>query len=216
MATKLQLYNTALRYCKETALASLTESREPRRLLDEVYDAGGIDDCLEDAMWKFATRSVKIDYDTSFTSNYGFTYVFTKPSDWILTVAMCSDEFYDAPLTRYHHENDEWYADLDILYVRYVSNATTYGYDLSLWPTSFFRYVAAAFAWEIVDKLTGDQETIDNVEKRLDKNKSKAKNRDAWNQPQAFPATGLWVSSRQSGRGTNSWRDRGNRNSLLG
>ena len=214
MATKLRVYNTALRYCSERKIASLTESRESRRLLDDVWDNGGVDNCLEDAMWKFATKTVRIDYDTTVARDFGYTYALSKPDDWMLTAAVCSDEYYEIPLTRYDHENNYWYADLTELYVKYISNASDYGNDLSLWPASFSDYVSAWFANEIVDKLTSNDVTIQRVVDRLAKNKLKAKGRDAWNQPSKFPAPGNWVTSRGRLRGDN--RDRGNRGSLLG
>ena len=214
MATKLQVYNQALRYCKERKIASLTENREPRRLLDDVWAEGGVDTCLEEAQWKFAIKAVRLDNDTTIDREFGYTYAFSKPDDWKVTSAVCSDEYYDVPLTRYSHENNYWYADLDKLYVKYVSNSTDYGYDLSLWPASFQAFVAAYFANEIVGKLTHDDTTILNVEKIFEKNKLRAKNKDAMNQAQRFPAPGNWATSR--GRLREDNRDRGNRGSLLG
>ena len=37
MATKLGLYNRALRVLGETKLSSLSEAREPRYILDDIY-----------------------------------------------------------------------------------------------------------------------------------------------------------------------------------
>jgi len=213
MTTKLQLYNQALRYCKERKIADLTEDREPRRLLDDVWDNGGIEACLEDGQWKFAIRTVRIDYDPDITTDFGFNFAFSKPTDWVVTSAVCSDEYFDVPLTRYSHENDYWYADLEIIYVKYVSNDTAYGGDLSLWPSTFTDYVAAYFANEMVDKLTANADVITRVADRLERNKLKAKNKDAQNQPQRFPASGSFVNSRHHLR-TN--RDRGNRGRLIG
>jgi len=215
MATKLQLYNTALRYCKSRKLASLTEDREPLRLLDDVYAVDGIKTCLEEAQWKFATRTLKLDYDTAFTRQYGFLRQFTKPTDWVKTVAVCADEYFRAPLTHYHHEGDYWYSDLNAIYVRYVSDGVDFGNNIGAWPGTFFNYVAAYFANEIVDKLSGgDAKTMASVVKRLDDNKLTAKSKDAWNQPTAFPAPGNWVSSRSRGSRVNN--DYGNRGSLIG
>ena len=215
MTTKLRLYNKALRYCGERKLSSLTESREPRRLLDDVWDDDGVEACLEEGLWKFAIRTLKMDYDTTITPDFGYRRAYDKPSDWIKTAAVCSDEYFDTPLTRYNHENDYWYADIDIIYVKYVSNDSSYGGDLSLWPATFADYVAAHFANEIVDKLSGaSAEITDKVEKRYEKNKQTAKAKDAWNQPQAFPAPGNWSRSRGRLGGDN--RDRGNRGQLIG
>lgn len=214
MTTKLQIYNSALRYCKERKLASLAEDRKPRRLLDDVWDNGGVNACLEEGLWKFAIRTVRIDWDPAVVTDYGYKYAFSKPTDWVATAGVCSDEHFDNPLTRYSHENDYWYADIDILYVQYVSNDAAYGNDLSLWPQTFADYVAAHFAHEIVDDLTADVVTIERVERRWMRNKSTAKNKDARNQPQRFPAPGNWATSR--GRYSSSNRDRGNRGSLIG
>jgi hypothetical protein len=214
MTTKLRLYNSALRYCRERFLSSLSEDREPRRLLDNVYDDGGIDACLEEGLWKFAIRTVRLDFDPDITPDFGYRRAFSKPTDWVKTAGVCSDEYFDTPLTRYSHENDYWYADIDEIYVQYVSKDGAYGYDLSLWPKTFTDFVAAHFALEIVSKLTSNADTIIHVEKMYDKNIRKAKSKDAWNQPQKFPPPGRWVSSRGNTLGRT--RDRGNRGSLLG
>jgi len=204
-----------LRYCKSRKLSSLTESREPRRLLDDVYAVDGIKTCLEEAQWKFATRTVKLDYDTSFTRQYGFLRQFTKPTDWVKTVALSGDEYFRNPLTHYEHEGDYWYADLDAIYVRYVSDGVDYGYNIGAWPGTFFNYVAAYFANEIADKVTGgDAKTMASVAKILKENKLDAKSKDAWNQPTAFPPSGSWVSSRRRGSRVNN--DYGNTGSLIG
>lgn len=207
------MYNRALRYIGERGV-TLTEESEARELLDDVWDDGGVNACLEEAMWKFATRTVKLDYDTSVDPEFGYQRAFQKPTDWVLTVAFCSDEHCTIPITRYHHENDYWYCDLDEIYVRYVSNHADYGNALSLWPDSFASFVAAHFAKEIVDDLTSNPEIVQRVEQRYEENRGKAKNRDAWNQPQAFPAVGSWARSR--GQLSPNNRDRGSRSSLTG
>lgn len=214
MASKLEIFNTALRYCREQSIASLTEDRKPRHLLDDVWDSGGLDRCLEQANWKFATRTQKLDYDTSIEPEFGYSRAFQVPSDWVVTSGVCADEYFDVPLTRYAHEAGYWYADIEIIYVKFVSNHVDYGNNIGDWPRTFADFVAAHFANEIVDRLTSDQATIDSVEKRLEKNRLDSMNKDAKNQPQQFPAPGNWVSSR--GRSSGGNRDRGNRHSLLG
>jgi len=213
MATKLSLYNKALLYCKERSLASLTEDREPRRLLDQVYDEGGIEACLEEGLWKFATRGVKLDYDTNLIREFGYLYGFEKPSDWQKTVAMCSDQYFSTPLVDYIHENGFWFADLQCIYVRYVSNDNLNGYALGSWPKSFANYVAAYFAEQIVGKLTADPTTIQVAMDWHEKNRKIAKGNDAWNQPQKKLPPGSWARSRGD-RGRNN--DFGNTGSLTG
>ena len=65
MTSRLQIYNGALLLCEERFLSSLTEDREPRHLLDHVWNNGGVRYCLEQGQWRFAMRSVSLDYDTS-------------------------------------------------------------------------------------------------------------------------------------------------------
>jgi hypothetical protein len=213
MTTRLEVYNSALIICGDRTLSSLTEDREPRRLLDIVWDNEGVEACLERAQWKFAMRTVKLDFDTDVTTPFGFRRAFSKPSDWVLTSALCSDEYFTAPLTRYVDEAGYWYADIDEIFVRYVSSSDQYGTDLSLWPGTFSDYVSAHFASKIIFKLTQDVEKRERVldwEKRQLKS---AKSNDAMAGPQQFPAPGNWVNSRYR---FGSRRDRGNRGQLIG
>lgn len=212
MTTRLELYNDALLLCGETILSALTESREPRRLLDHVWDSDGVKACLEAGQWRFAMRAAQLDYDPDITPEFGYQRAFAKPSDWCATSAVCSDEYFKEPLLEYNDENMYWFADLDTIYVRYVSNDTSYGGDLSLWPTRFKDYVAAHFAEKIVFKLTGDAARMDGMVRLTEKRKREAKNHDAMSDSTKFPSRGAWVRARQGRRN----RDNGNRGSLIG
>ncbi len=213
MATKLQLYNEALMVCGERAIASLSEDRESRRLLDQVYDTGGIKRCLEMGQWNFAMRTVQIDSDPDIAPEFGYAKAFTKPTDWVLTSALCSDGYFNAPLTQYADESEYWYSDTDPIYVRYVSDDAAYGSDLGNWPQTFYDFVAAHFAGKIILKLTADKERRDAVESIEKKRLLSARNKDAMAKPTSFLPQGSWSSSRGGGR---SRRDRGNRNSFTG
>lgn len=212
MTTKLTLFNDSLLLCGERFLASLTEERESRRLLDQVYDSGGIKACLEAGQWNFAMRSVQIDYDSGISPGFGYSRAFVKPTDWVLTSALCSDEFFRSPITRYWDEASYWYSDLDTMYVRYVSNDATYGMDYGKWPESFREYVAEYFANRIIRKLTDSEEEEAKSDKRLKKKLLHAKSRAAMADPTMFPAPGSWVMSRG---GSGFGRDR-NGGSLIG
>lgn len=212
--SRLLLYNHALRICGERKLASLTEEREPRHLLDNVWNEGGVDACLEQGQWNFAMRTIRIDYDTGIEPEFGLQRAFLKPDDWIRTAGLCTDEFFKNPLLEYVDEVDYWYADLDQLYVRYVSNDTNYGADLGRWPMSFGKYVAASFAMEIIQKLSQDKDRWQLAERLEKKRKRDALNKDAMNDATRQPAPASWVRSR--GGWGNSRRDGGNRGSLIG
>lgn len=214
MATsRLLIYNNALRLCGERKLASLTEDREPRRLLDDVWAAGGVDFCLEQGQWNFAMRTSQVDYDTTVEPPFGYNRAFTKPEDWIRTCGLCTDEFFKQPLLEYVDEPSYWYANLDTIYVRYVSNDDQYGANLGLWPGTFSEFVDAYFASQIIHKLSQDKERWQLVERELKRRKRDAMNKDAMNSASGRPAPGSWVTS----RGRNGWRrDGGGRGSLIG
>jgi hypothetical protein len=214
MTTKLSLFNGALLLCGERFLASLTEEREPRRLLDRAWDDGaGVKACLEQGQWNFAMRTVQIDYDTGIEPGFGYRRAFEKPSDWVITSALCSDEFFRAPLMQYRDEAGYWYADLDTLYVRYVSNDVSYGLDLGKWPESFREYVEEYLANKVIRKITDSEEEEAKSDKRLKKKLLHAKNRAAMADPTSFPPPGSWVGARNRMAGG---RDGGNRGSLIG
>lgn len=219
MTTRLQLYNDALMLCGERFLASLTEEREPRRLLDQVWDSNGVRYCLEQGQWQFAMRTQEVDYDPSTEPPFGYRRAFNKPDDWVLTSALCSDAYFRTPLLAYADELEFWYADLDTIYVKFVSNDSDYGADLSIWPATFSDYAAAYFASKIIAKLTQDEKRIafllgapgDIDGGELGRRLKVAKSRAAMTQPTQFPAQGSWTRSRYGSRG-----DRGNRNRLIG
>lgn len=214
MTTQLLVYNEALRMCGERKLATLAEDREPRHLLDDVWANGGVDFCLEQGFWQFCTRFVQMDYNVAITPAFGYNRAFNKPSDWVKTAGITSDEFFTAPLIHYKDLSGFWYASIDKFYVEYVSNGVTYGNDLTIWPQVFADYVASVFARKIVIKLTADEKKQDVIARQEEKLLLGAKNHDASGSPQKFPPIGNWANSRQSLSGRN--RDRGNRGSLIG
>ena len=193
MADRLSLYNGALFLLGERKLASLTENREPRRVLDDVWAGGAVNYCLEQGLWNFATRSAMIDYDPSYTPPFGYRYRFTKPEDYVRTAAVCTDEYFESPLTRYSDEGGAWYADIQTLFVQFVSKADNYGNDLSLWPDTFTQYVESYLAFKAVKIAPGK---LDEVKKEMKRRLIDARSKDAMNQPAKFPPTGGWTRAR--------------------
>ena len=214
MTTKLQIYNGALSLIGERLLASLTEERESRRQLDLVYDDDGVRSCLEAGQWYFAMRSQKITYDPSISPTWGFRRVFDVPSDHVRTCALCSDEHFQNPLLQYREEANFWYADIDTIYVRFVSKDTSYGFDLSLWPPSFVDFVKAHFAAKISPTITASDGTKKDAFKYRAMVLKQAKSLAAMADGTTFPARGTWASARAGN--VRGWRDGGNQGSLIG
>jgi len=212
MSDRLSIYNDALLICGERALANLTENREPRYLLDQIWNQRGIDTCLEEGQWFFAMRTQRIDKEPSITPTFGYQCAFTKPSDWVLTCAIATDEFFRVPTLRYVDEAGYWYSDVITLYVRFVSNDPAYGNNLALWPQSFHEFVAAHFASKIMLKLSSDANKTKEVTDLRKHLLLEAKSRSAMAEPTKFAPAGSW--SRARNRGVNR-RDGGNTSGSL-
>jgi hypothetical protein len=214
VATQLTLYNGALLRCEERGLASLTEAREPRYLLDSVWNGStsAIDYCLEMGQWNFAIRSVQADYSPSVEPAFGYTRAFNKPTDWLRTAAVASDQYFTAPLEAMFDEGGYWYADLDTIFVRFVSNDINYGNNMGLWPPAFTMTVEAYLASRVVGRIAKAEDIKDRVMKEWSVLVKDARGKNAMDTGrQTFPR-GTWSRSR-IGQG---FGDRGNSGSLLG
>lgn len=210
-ATQLGLYNEALRLLGERRLANLSENREPRRVLDDIWNDGAVNFCLEQGYWNFAMRAVKIDASTT-VPNFGYTKAFDKPSDHIRTAGVAEDEFFNVPLLAMVEETGFWFADLESIYVRYISSSNSYGNDFNRWPSSFQKYVAAYLASEAALTLTQSPEKHQIIYGITAQRLKEAKSKDAMNDATAFAPQGNWISSRLGSKS----RDRGKRNKLIG
>lgn len=201
MANKVGIYNGALRFLGERK-TTLTEQREPRRVLDDVWDDEGVKKCLQMGQWNFAIKSAQFDYDSGIEPPFGYQRVFAKPDDFVRTAGVCSDEFFRCPLTLYQDNNSYWLCDLDTIYVRYVSDDEDYGMDFSKWPPNFTTFVEGWFALQIKPRLTGNKAewTQNDVDRLL----RAARATDAMEEPPGVQPTGSWVRSRRG----NAGRDR--------
>lgn len=212
MASKLTLYNGALTCLGERKLASLTENREPRFKLDDIWDNDLVDRVLQHGQWNFATRTVELTASTSTTPAFGYQFAFDKQNDHIRTVGVASDEYFINPLTQYTDEAAWWFADIEVIYVRYISNDSQYGNDFSLWPANFTEYVEFYLAYKVAPRLTGVEYSETGLLKKMKLQLGEAKATDAMESPTKFPPKGNWASSRQ-GFATG---ERGKRNQLIG
>lgn len=213
MTTKLELFNGALLELGERNLASLSENREPRRLLDAVWDTGAVKFCLNAGQWKFATRSAMLESSPSVTPGIdGYSLAYEIPGDFIRTVAFCSDGYFNSPILGYQQDAGFWFTDVEPIYIRYVSNDADYGGDLSLWPPNFVLYVQAYLASRIVKRNNQNKTEWQDLMRLTEIRLKAAKASDAMEGPTVFPPTGAWVRSRTGGR----CGERGPGNRLIG
>ena len=200
MTTRLELYNRALRYVGQPKIASLSEESESRYVLDDVWDEGAIDSCLEQGLWNFAMRTISLSYSPSVTTPFGYSRAFDIPSDWIRTYQLSIDENFITPLDDFQEATGYWLCNFDDIYIRYVSNDSEYGNDLSRWPKSFERYVAMYMANEASPRLRANGSESDRLDKDLERALYDAKAKDAVNTGTKYPPKGAWVLAR---RGSN-------------
>lgn len=198
MASRLSVYNDALGHLGERSLSSLTENGEARRRLDNAWDAV-LAECLEAGFWNFASRTIEIDPSDTVEPQFGYTLAFVKPSDWLKTVTISGNERLDPPLQFYEDEGSYWFADVEPLYVRYVSNGADYGLNPAIWAPSFAKYVGYALAMRTCKGISGSNPPEwlrDDYKKAL----QTARSRDALNQPPGQTPQGSWVMSRNGGQ----------------
>lgn len=209
---KLALYNGSLALLGARKLASLTENQLSRRELDGVFSRGGIRTCLELGQWNFAMRTVQLDYSPSVEPSFGYSRAFDKPTDWVRTCGLCADAMFREPLLEVADEAAFWFATLDTIFVRFVSDSTDYGLDYSKWPENFSRVVEHHFAIGVCMRLTQSQQKKNELELAQKIWLARAKSSDAMDEATTFPPESSWTRARRG----NSRRDLGSRTRLIG
>lgn len=203
---KIERYNGALLILGEEKLASLSENRAPRRALDDAWDQVTAY-CLEQGYFNFAMRAIQVDSSASVTPTFGYQFAFPKPSDFIRMYRQSSSPTLDPELQDIVDEPNYWFANIDPIYVKYVSNDPAYGMDSSLWPNTFNEYIDTRLALKTCKRITGKDPSEDLIKaEKLARMDARAK--DAMNEPPGIPPPGSWVLSRLRGSDT-SRRGRG-------
>lgn len=199
MASQLSLYNSALRRCNERKIALLTDNVPARYHLDAVWDEDPIQLMLEKYLWKFARRTMEWNYNAAYDPAFGYQYAFDKPSDYVRLVAISADENFAQPLRNYDPENGLWYADFETIYIKYVSNDSSYGKDFSKWTKLFESMTACYMAYHLAIALNKSDSDLKRLEYEMNQYRKEAANLDAMEDPTKFPTQGSWALSRGGG-----------------
>lgn len=201
---KLAIYNAALGHLGSRDLASLTEAREPRRVMDRVWgtDNEVVRYALGRGEWNWALRTILIDYTPSIEPGFGFLRAFTKPDDFLRLAGLSDDEYLKNPLdnNQYQDEAGYWLADIDVLYVRYVSSDDGYGMDSSKWSVAFKKYIELYMAHEACERITNSTAKKDRLRRDAMDLLKEAKSHDAMDEGVKYLPSGSWVRSRNSSR----------------
>lgn len=211
MTTKLGVYNKALGNIGQRKLASISENVEARRALDDWWD---LDAFLEGGIWRFARRTAQLIYTPSIEPSFGYRRAFEHPSDFIRTAEMASDEYFTQPLRAYSSEAGFFFSDIDVLYIKYVSNDAQYGGDFALWTPAFENWVSWYLASKVCLRLNGDEKKSMMAIKMEDRMLKVARSRDSMEDPSTKPPHGTWARAR-SGRSGHRW-SRGDQDSITG
>lgn len=213
MATKLAIFKAALNEIGEASTEDTGEGVEAVRTLVRNWDRV-VADCLATGSWNFAMETIKAVSDTGVTPEFGFTEVFAKPSDWVRTIGVSEDEYFSFPLLHYYDDVSYWSADNSPIYIRYVSNDTGLGMEMTRWPAAFTRFVELELAHRSCLRINQSGSLKDAIGKERDRARKAALNQDALNEPNPkFPPPSSWTQARG---GRSSRGDRGNRGSLIG
>jgi hypothetical protein len=154
---KLGIYNNALQLIGERKLSSISENREPRRLLDSAYDFGAVNYCIEIVKPSFSRKTIKLTSSTT-SESHDLDNVFDLPDDWISTVDVYSDSRLDQPIARYINEDRTIACEYDTIFVRYASSDNAESFIK--WSPSFAHVVSTYLAREISTRLTPEEYDI--------------------------------------------------------
>lgn len=209
--TKTTLYRDAIMLLKQDAVdVTVTDDNAFVNNLDLVYDRA-LAFCLIKGDWNFATRTVSIEASDDLDSGFGYSNVIEKPDDYAgRIVAISGNELFDPQLDRYDEDGGlqgNIFCDADPLYLRYISNGTDYGLNLSIWPATFERFVEYELAWRIAPQLTS-WSAAEREEFRKERNRvlREAQANDARNQGAKPTPQGRLVQARGWPSTRSRWR----------
>lgn len=197
---QLAIYNDALLRVGERKLSSLTDPNKPLNVLNTIWEGGAVNFCLEAAYWKFSLRTIALLPDPDITPAFGLRHAYLRPDDYLRTYMLCSDPYFNSPVVDYQIEGRLFYAEVEAMYIRYVS--TTNGADMELWPPSFVEFLASYMAYRAAPQLTNNKRA-QALENQFIAEKRNAMNKDVTENPPDVRRDGSW--SRARGRALNQY-----------
>lgn len=218
MATRLSLYNGALRWCKATRLASTADNRKERRELDDVYD-DVTQYMVEQGLWHHAGTHVKLQSPTTGVVGYGYTYAYAVPADYVRIMEISASETMRPTLADFEeYKTSTATTDIYIrawagspLYLKYVSNSTSFGTDPARYPPTYTKAFELELAVRVGLNVSAMKLDEHNKLIKLASNVLiQAQSKDAVNSPAVSLPRGRLVTARGAGRsGVNAMRKEG-------
>ena len=191
-----KVYNDGFFILGLDEIVSNDDDSDRRAKFDVALGAGIVETLLEDLGWTFALTSQKLFFDPGLEPAWGYKRVFAKPIDIHRLNGIFQDDFYRFPLKDYSEEGDNWFCDLDEIWVEYVKTGfITDGPDS--WPQYFKNLVAAEFAVRCAKSLKGDYQNALELQERRTR---EAESTDAMRGPPQQIKSGDWARSRSGYR----------------
>jgi len=199
MADRLAIYRGALRLLGNQNIASLTEPHQARFALDEAWEPVGTM-LLEAGLWNFAIRTVELSNDEDVQPLFEFQYAFSKPDDWVRTADISDNPTFVESYEDYEDETGYWYANVNPLYIRYVSNDPDYGWNIGAWRQHFANAYSAFLAFECGLPISDDKGNRNDLYTLAQNRLSEAKVKDAVDERVQRKPTGRLVRARFANR----------------
>lgn len=197
MGDRLTIYRGALRLLGDATIASLTEANSRRLKLDEAWNPS-VEFMLEQGLWNFAIRDVSIEADTDVEPIMGYQHAFEKPDDWKRTANISNNSFYTGEFEDFDDRGNLWYANVDTLFIGYVSNGVNWGWNVGAWRQSFCKTLEAYLAFECGLPISNDKGNRDDLYGLYEKRLKNAKAKDAVDERVQRQPVGRLVRSRSA------------------
>lgn len=178
-ATKLSIYQDALRLLADARLDVITDDVESRYALDDAW-AESVSFVLRHAAWRFALKTVAL--STSMGALPGFDSAYSRPTDWLRTHALfvLADKSERPVDVREQGLLFSANNNTAPVYIRYVS---TDFLDPALannpWPEHFARAAAAYLAFQVAERVTGERSAASRMSTVFSQHLAEAVTRDA-------------------------------------
>lgn len=194
----LQIYNDAMFCMSLPQVITINDDSNARAALDAAVNQGAVKFLMEGGQWVWANTSKRLDYDQSITPEWGYQYAFNKPEDMYRLKGIFADEYFHRPKRDYADEGDNWFTDIQTIYVLYVGTALLNSPEK--WPQYFRSYLSSYLATQCAGVLGGD---VQNAFLKHEIREGIAKNDDAMASPPRRIPNGSWSRARTTALGRN-------------
>lgn len=194
MATKLSVFNGALRLMGEERMVDVDENNKKGRELRSAWD-DVVKGVFESYPWNCASERVALERLTE-TPAHTYDYYYAKPSDWLRTINITRTANDDDKLRDYADEAGGIATSETAVYLRYVSSE--YLTAVGDWPQILADYVASVLAYETCQAITGNNSKMTAIDGEKRKRKHEATNWDTLQNPPKRIQPGRMVRARRN------------------